>query len=356
MTDNSNNVAGISQPEENVGDSAVMTLKCDQCSFSNTDKGGMKRHTKAKHKPGAKRAHEEEIEGDDGDRDDKRPKIDDNFDPALASTQIEDEEEELDEFDAVLLAEENDYEETELSVKFSDETLARLGNETKFEFHNIEEEEMQTNDEIMKTVLEADLAILQAKIKSVENESNAKELTIEEHKNEINTLRNDILSCSMQITNLEQTIEEKDKTIETSLSRTNTLEYEAEQMNNKIRAFAKEKNEQSNRMKLLEKALRKQLKTTNPVPNGVADHDEVSNLKRSNKSKDAIIKEITTGKITLAKELKEAQKKVNGGDNATLEKCTKLTKDLKTKTTELKAVEKERKSIKVSTSNECNQQ
>ena len=45
---------------------------------------------------------------------------------------------ELDEFEAVSKAEENDYNEDGLSFQMSDETVARLGNDTLFNFQNIE--------------------------------------------------------------------------------------------------------------------------------------------------------------------------------------------------------------------------
>ena len=82
-------------------------FQCNVCDFTNTDKGGMKRHIQAKHKmSGTKRGPEVANEVANDEADNKRPKIDDDFAPSLASTQIDDE---LDEFEEVLLAEEEDW-------------------------------------------------------------------------------------------------------------------------------------------------------------------------------------------------------------------------------------------------------
>ena len=78
--------------------------------------------------------------------------------------------------------------------------------------------------------------------------------------------------------------------------------------------------------------------------------DELQKLKIFVKTKDKMIKDLTEGKVILAKELAEAQEKNNIIDGASVEKCLKLTKDLKKKSAETKAFEKERDDLKLSLS------
>ena len=74
-------------------------------------------------------------------------------------------------------------------------------------------------------------------------------------------------------------------------------------------------------------------------------------MKQSLKTKDAQIKELNEGKVTLANELKEVQENLNGaGSNYTIDKCIKLTKDLKNKTNELKAAHKDKNDLKTTLS------
>ena len=130
MTSNRQN-KGFSNVEDNSGEIMSRSLKCDLCLFTNTDEGGMKRHISRIHK-GAKRAHEERTEDSIDDREDKRPKMDDPFEPSLASTQIDDE---LDEFDEALMAEQNDYNDEGDSFVLSDDILDKIGNDTNFDIH-----------------------------------------------------------------------------------------------------------------------------------------------------------------------------------------------------------------------------
>ena len=106
-------------------------LKCNLCEFSNTDKGGMKRQFHARHKmSGTKRG----IDMVDEEEEDKRPKLDE-FEPSLASTQIDDDE--RDEFEEILLAEDSEYA-GELTVAgYSNDMLAKLGDLTAYEFENL---------------------------------------------------------------------------------------------------------------------------------------------------------------------------------------------------------------------------
>ena len=104
----------------------------------------MKRHIARMHR-GAKRNHETRTEDSLDQQDDKRPKVDENFGPALSFTQISDDDEELDKFDAVLLAKENDHNEAGLSFELSDETIARLGNDTNFDMQDEGNTKKDTN-------------------------------------------------------------------------------------------------------------------------------------------------------------------------------------------------------------------
>ena len=79
---------------------------------------------------------------------------------------------------------------------------------------------------------------------------------------------------------------------------------------------------------------------------GETTNEELLKIKNILKTKDNIIKELTTGKVTLAKELAEAQEKVHGDGVSSNEQCIKLTKNLRHKTNELKASKKEKNDLK----------
>ena len=185
MSANQTTDEGFSRIEEIVGQTNVlMSLKSNICSFTNTDTGGMKRHIRSQHKPG-KRSHEDDSKEDAEDG--KRPKIDDDFEPPAASTQImeEDDFDGLDEFEAALMAEENDFDGNGTTFAYSDEMLAKVGDATNFEIGNLVENETAT-EELINTVQQADNVILNARIKVIERESKEKDLKVEEMLSEIN--------------------------------------------------------------------------------------------------------------------------------------------------------------------------
>jgi hypothetical protein len=115
MTNNGPEFEGFSAFEQTSGEITNRIFKCDLCRFTNTDTGGMKRHIARINKTsGSKRGLDERAEASLDDREDKRPKIDEHFEPDLVSTQISENDEELDKFEEALLAEENDYQEDDL--------------------------------------------------------------------------------------------------------------------------------------------------------------------------------------------------------------------------------------------------
>ena len=142
----------------------------------------------------------------------------------------------------------------------------------------------------------------------------------------------------MVVPQLENDIKTKDDAIEAGLSRIGILDEESIRKNSKIRE--------------LDVELKKRLKKNNQSPNDLgagAANDDLENVKKSLKAKDALIKDLSAGKIALANELKDAQEKLNGdGGNASVEKCLKLTKDLKHKTNEVKSIDKKRNEAKAS--------
>ena len=85
--------------------------------------------------------------------------------------------------------------------------------------------------------------------------------------------------------------------------------------------------------------------TTQPI---ICDHKDLI------ASKDSEIKTLSEEKVTLANLLQKAREQItttsNSSDSATIEKCTKLTNDLKSKVNELKNAEKERNNLKESVS------
>ena len=283
MTNNGQNNEGFSITEDNSGENTLRIIKCDLCLFTNSNAGGMKRHIARSHK-GAKRSHDERAEDSLDDREDKRPKIDDHFEPTLASTQIT-EDDELDEFDAALLAEENDYNDAGDSFVLSDDLLDKLGNDTHFDIDGYEttnDNTMQDDNgqqNVIESVLQADIAIMKVKLKALEDESKAKDLTIEEMQTEINNLA----GCAMAVTTLENEIKMKNETIEAGLSRVNTLEYDSEQKTSRIKALEKEIEKKSKRENLMEKALKKRLKK-NCNSNGVIMEGASDDLEKAKSS------------------------------------------------------------------------
>ena len=80
------------------------------------------------------------------------PKGNEQFEPDLASTQIIEYDDEINEFEAVSKAEENDYNEDGLSFQMSDETVARLGNNTLFDFQNIENANKKLSNQFYRQI------------------------------------------------------------------------------------------------------------------------------------------------------------------------------------------------------------
>ena len=132
-------------------------FQCNICEFMNTDKGGMKRHIHARHKmTGTKRG----IDKVNHEEEDKRPKLDD-FEPSLASTQID--ENEKDEFEEVLLAEDSDYTGGLTFAGYSNEMLEKLGDLTAYEFENLDNNGITStgtdHHNVVNAVINADFAL-----------------------------------------------------------------------------------------------------------------------------------------------------------------------------------------------------
>ena len=183
-------------------DNASKIFKCDLCGFTNNDVGGMKRHITGKHK-GEKRGHEEGPDGDSlDDRDDKRPKTDDLFEPSLASTIIEDEEFE---FEEALLDEQNDLnDDDDTTLHMSDETLARLGDE--FSQKSKPQTQETDLDADVNSALQADIAVSNVRTKSLEIELKAKELKVAELVNEVDKLNLMLNGCGAEIAHRDREI------------------------------------------------------------------------------------------------------------------------------------------------------
>ena len=315
-------------------------FSCNLCEFTNTNKGGMKRHIDARHKnSGNKRAHEDSNDCNDPD---KRPKIDEDFEPSLASTQIMmDEDDENDDLDEFLLADQNDLDLTSATIAgFSNETLARLGAD---ETTNIEEPEaatinthqdIQTNP-ILNAMMQADLAITNGRLKFMESDSKAKDLLLAEKELELNNLR-------LEVMDLNDKMGKKDNALETNIAKLNSVEDQLEESKSKTNKIVKKLSEAEERIKLLQKGLKKYMNKASPgspPKAATSDDEEVKKLKVLLKQKIDEIKGLINDKIHLANELTTAQETTNG--NALTERCTKLTNDLKAKTTAMKALEKE---------------
>ena len=188
----------------------------------------------------------------------------------------EDDFDELDEFEAALMAEENDFDGNGTTFAYSDEMLAKVGDDTYFEIGNLVENETAT-EELINTVQQADNVILNARIKVIERESKEKDLKVEEMLSEINTL-NIKLST-------------KDKTIEASLSKINSLEDNATVKNTRVKTLEDNVNAKSNRINLLERALKKSLKKNRATSESddANIEEDIDSLKRKIKSKNNLI-------------------------------------------------------------------
>ena len=260
MSEAVENNDGFSVNDEVVEDMTVKTFICDVCAFTNSDIGGMKRHIKAKHRTTASKRSHGDGDGDDNDeREEKRPKIDEVFEPDLASTQISDDDD-LDEFDEVLLAEQNDNDDGEETFGISDETLANLGNDTNFVYQDKERvvhEPVNTYQDVISSVLQADIAILNARIKAIERESSDKGLRMEQMVSEIHCLTFNLTECSEAFTALVKKLVVKNEAIEAGLARINLLDNDEETNKSKRKKLEEELEEKSNRIKLLSKNIEK---------------------------------------------------------------------------------------------------
>ena len=323
-------------------------FKCNICEFTNADKGGMKRHIQAKHKmSGTKRGTDVA-----NDSEEKRPKLDDDFEPSLASTQLMDDD--RDEFEEVLLAEEEDLAGDSTVAGFSNTFLAKLGDVTGFDFENVDKEvEMQIHNEteevpdsdIMKAINNADIAIAGGKIISLEKDVKIKDLVIAEKDFELASIKNDLETLTETISKANEDLRRKDDALETSLGKLNSLEEQLASSKSFSRSLEDKAAENLKRIQLLERALKKYINKTKADATS-PNSGEASKLKALITAKNAEIKNLVDGKVTLANHLKEAQEKINGEDNGSIEKCTKLTNDLKSKSNQLKATEKERNELR----------
>ena len=338
---------------EETNDVANKRFSCHLCEFKNTDKGGMTRHFNSKHKGTKRGPHDSTTNAAEPSADemvDKRAKLDDDFEPDFASTQLSDNDE-LDEFDEALLADVDDLDTSSVTIaQCSNETIARIVNETNFNLENRsgknkekEATKETQNKSIVSAVLQADFAISSSRMKGMENELKAKDLLLAENGLEINNLET-------ENTELKNKLSTKDKALETNLAMLNTVEEQL--VNSKSKCARSDEKLKTNmtRTKLLEKAVKKYMNKAasgSPNPTNVLgeDAEDFAKLKEIIAKKNAEIKELVTGKITLANELKIAQELI-GGESATIEKCTKLTNDVKAKNTALKATEKEKSNLK----------
>ena len=164
----------ISFAEETTNGNETKRFSCHLCDFKNTNKGGMTRHFNSTHKGTKRGPNDNTTEAEFND--DKRAKLDEDFEPRLASTQLSDEDDEFDEFDEALLAEAADLDTSSTTIaQCSNKTIARIVNETNFDFGNRsgktndkETSKKDPNDQIVNAVLRADFAISSSRLKGLE--------------------------------------------------------------------------------------------------------------------------------------------------------------------------------------------
>ena len=216
--------------EESSSTSGVETKKflCIFCDFTNYDKGGMKRHIHAKHKTtGTKRGPDDSSNSFAPNDDDKRPKLDEDFDPSLASTQVMADDDEKDEFEELFLAEEIELNSTTVTLAgYSNETIARLADETDYDFENLNENPEKENlvrskdnppNSVIDAVLQADLAITSGRIKGLESAAKIKDLMLAEKEYELNNLR-------LENSELKNEMQKKDNVLEANIAKLSSVE------------------------------------------------------------------------------------------------------------------------------------
>ena len=311
---------------------------CNLCDFKNTDKGGMKRHIHAKHRPGGlkRQEHDDNL---DYEGEEKKAKTD-NFEPDTTSTQKPSASHKLN-----------------LTVSaYSNESLLNLLDD-KYEFitddagiaepENLVDITMQydqNNDLITAVedaVQDADVALMSIRMSKLEEELKLKTLECTEKEGTIEEILNENYTLKEETSKLKDETKVKDEVNESNLGRMNDLEETLKKKTHRVDILEPLVNKMMHEIKLYKS------NKNDPTANDVKHEDsEVRKLKLEIKAKNQAVKLLNEQKSTLANEIRDLQEKANNGQNKDIiDKCIKLTADASTKNNEIKSLERENKKL-----------
>ena len=317
-------------------------FQCNLCDFKNSDKGGMKRHIHARHKNGGiKRS---ELDDTNEIPEEKKVKTDesDEFNPNLTSTQKQ-------KLNLTVSKYSNEYLQSLLNDQYElNEELSGIEAPTLEEtlMDDDEKEDMKANvDDAVRT---ADVALLNIKIKKIEESYRLKELECAEKDATIESLENEQFVSKEEVVKLRDEMKTKDALNESNLGRINSLEERI----NSLEEIAKERSDRVDILEPLTNKLMHENKVLKGNQNAKAtkedkkDDEETKKIRKELKTKTQMIKTLNEHKSQLANELKELQEKAHGDQNKdVVEKCIKLTNEIASKKTENKTFEKENKKL-----------
>jgi hypothetical protein len=186
-------------------------FSCSLCVFQNADRGGMKRHIHARHKPGGIKRMEHDVTNDDIDA--KKSKFEE-FNPNSTSTQ----KPTLD---------------ITIPQGYSNESLLNFLDD-KYEFKNnvdetLDETVKDGQDDEMKAAVEdavmiADLSLMSRKISKLEEELKLKVLESTENYATIESLENENFVLKEDVVKFKDDMKTKDTLNESNLGMINSLE------------------------------------------------------------------------------------------------------------------------------------
>ena len=164
---------------------------------------------------------------------------------------------------------------------YSNETLARLGaDETNIVESVTEDDPIDIHQDTqpnptLKAMLEADLAITNGRIKFMESDAKAKELVLAEKELELNNM-------VIEVMELNEKLSKKDNAIDTIMAKLNSVEEQLEEGKSKAIKNGEKLSEADERIKLLQKALKKYMQkasTESPPKAAVTSDEETKRMK-----------------------------------------------------------------------------
>ena len=277
------------------------TIYCSLCDFMNHNVGGMKRHILGSHKPkGGIRKHDLDESGD-GQQDEKKAKVD-TFEPPLASTQRASKPNIL---DVTVSGMSNDA----LANLFEDNSILNNDNNVEHETDQgdyldenlIDLDDPANDDEMESATNNADMALMNIKLRKFEEDSKVKGLKLAEKESQINLLKVDAGIMSEEISKLKNEAKKNKEALEDSLANANKLEEEMKVKTRRIEILQPVVNKKLSDLRL------RGMSTGNDA-NGASE--KAIKYKKEIKAKDAIISQLKKDKSELANELRDLQERL----------------------------------------------